>query len=361
MKWSAWAWLALGLCGAVGACGEDERPASVSRFSRPGDGGHGNVTDPVRAGEGGTEDVTGGEAGAEATAGSSGADPDPIIDIPDGCLTGDTLNPHEVYVMGPRTGCDTLISHPSCRHIATAAIDCDGHAIQLAPDGRVLYLLEGELHQYECDECEYTYQEPTLNLHDLFVNDEVLESPCADRATRFLASPEGKHLFVCSDTSVSIDWLDADGNLVYSHIATHELLLHLGYGGYGLTEDLVVDLKTGATTEIVGLPVFHSQMASRAVQPDKFLLAIRDDYGEDQLWEIEPSGMATMLGVYPDLPTDVTAHDGVLDPSGALFQTGSQGVDHVIFRRTLDGAVANLNVQEDTVIVGVHEELLTGP
>jgi hypothetical protein len=264
--------------------------------------------------------------------------------------------------MGPRTGCDTLISHPSCRHVATAAIDCDGHAIQLAPNGRVLYLLEGKLHQYACDECEYLYEDPTLNLHELFANDEVLESPCADRATRLLVSPEGNHLFVCNDASVSVDWWDADGNLVYTHINGSELLLHLGYGGYGVTEDLVVDLNNGgATTEIVGLPVFHSQLAWRAVQPDTFLLAIRDDFGEDQLWQIEPNGTASMLGVYPDLPSDVEAGLGVLDPSGALFQRGSQGLDDVMLRRTLDGSVENLKVPEDSVIRGGFEELLTGP
>lgn len=161
----------------------------------------------------------------------------------------------------------------------------------------------------------------------------------------------------------------ASGTVVYT--APQDALLHLGYGDLALTESRIVHLATGAAAAITGLPegTIHTV---RAALPDRFLVVLTPEQSEaggsaQELWQLDSSGAATMLGAFPPLPANATRiapWSSQLDAHGALFQIG-EGLavfEDVIVRREIQGASAVVYDEATNPLVKIHiSALVTGP
>ncbi len=187
--------------------------------------------------------------------------------------------------------------------------------------------------------------------------------PCTDEGfygLRFKVSPEGAVLHTCKENPLV--WYDESGDVAYDNAG--DALLHLGYGGQALTTTRVVDLATMTSVDVIGLP-YAPIITIRALPPDRFRVVV-DVNNAQELWEIDPTGTATLAGTYPATPAGYSpVSDGArLDPAGALFQMAHQnGVfNDVIFRREPGGAAEIIYDETTDPQVKLHiSSLLTEP
>lgn len=312
---------------------------------------------------------TGGAGGAGATAGTSGGTAGtPVSDasLPPRCsreLMTDLFDPGEVYVtLTARRGvCGGAIVHWNCPEVAVAGFPCDVNGnvanseSQIRPtEGRLLFRAAGALREFRCDACPYVAgtdwpADPLAN--DIVVPTGCVPSDAAAIAPRFLVAPSGLVLFECDGF-----WRDALGQIYPAN------LVHLGYGGVALTTTEFVDLSTGHSTPITGLPRGIAFSRIRAVFPDKFwVVQSSSPSPETTLWQIDSTGVATTLGTYPQLPPYVAMVDGregALDKDGALYEFGTSQPplrETLILRREVAG-------RSDVVYTGRSSfELNEGP
>jgi hypothetical protein len=227
-----------------------------------------------------------------------------------------------------------------------------------------------EIREFHCDDCPYLGANANAYPSNGPANDPVVPAPCALGLTgAFLIDPEGSLFFQCG-----AEWMDEGGRVVYS--SGDSALAHLGYGGLALTRGTigwyevsgVVDLGTGETAPVVGLPD-GNVYARRAVSPDRFLVFfVPEDASSldvSQLWEIAPDGSATHRGDYPPFPTEVGPAPGaMLLPDGVLFQmaNGPRIVHDAIVRREIGGVSEVVYTEANDPHVKIHiSGLLTGP
>jgi hypothetical protein len=331
-----------------------------------GSGGRSPAGGASTSGDGGgsssTEITTSTGAGGEVPTGGTPL-PGPITDV---------FDPAEVYLLGtvqPGSSGRDAMAHWSDPF--TGAIGFIGsyspETASLQTNGKLIYVRNGVVREFVCDQCPYVGSYP--NGSDL--NDVVYATPpCVSPAwlESLKVGPSGEWLHGCS-VAFDDEWYDANGVLVYGDV--DDKLVHLGYSNLALTESRVVDLASGTSEPIVGLPG-TMVLAARALAPASFRVAVAgvDESEPPELWEIDATGLATLVGVYPTPPLGFTVHNyfphqsHALEPSGALLQIGNgPGVfQDVIVRREL-GASAVVVYDEDTnPTVQIHiSRLVTGP
>jgi hypothetical protein len=291
--------------------------------------------------------------------------PPPVCD--GDLLTGDALEPHEVYLAGTLSegACyRDALAHWSTPDDAVGGFDCyfgggDNARIR-ASDGRLVYSMtfEGLLREFHCDSCPIAPQAyPNTPLN----NDVVLPTPaCVPEDTtqmQFLLSPEGEHYYRCSQWEG--DWYDAAGEVVYT--SEVDTLLHIGRCGLALTTQAVVDLTSGTSAPIVGLPL-GDPMTVRIAPEGGFWVVMTPE--QPELWHVGVDGVATSLGLYPQVPPDHQAGKGVLDGCGGLYQItyGPEVFVDLILRREIGGDTETVYTEKMDPLVKIHiSSLVTGP
>jgi hypothetical protein len=371
--------IAFGGCAVLGVlfawaagCGQpptlQHAPPLVGSAAGTGGAEASTSTTHASAGSGGTTTGTGGGS----TTSSTGS----------GILFGsDVLSPDQVYLAGTLAegscGRDAIV-HWSSPNVGATGFDCyfDERTAKIRPtDGRLLYVntFEDELREFSCDDCPFTAQS-AMYPPKVLDNDTVLSTLPCDPATNpmsaFLISPDdGSVLHTCQADAFT--WYDATGAIAYASVMKDDQLLHLGHGGKALTESRVIDLLTQAAVSITGLPANQNVDFVRALAPDKFLVVLEPptgapDHDAQELWSIDATGVATMLGVYPPLPAGTTASSFSisLDSSGALFEFGEGAMvfEDIILRRIVGGASEVVYDEANKPLVKIHiSALVTGP
>ncbi|KYG05079.1 hypothetical protein BE21_42995 [Sorangium cellulosum] len=354
--------------------------ACTANGEPPAEAGSGGDVSTAGGGDGATAGAAGG-AGGDGGGGEGGGDGEggagPECDGAPVTLTGDVLDPGQVYLDGTleEGACYmSAVAHWSTPSSAVVGFPChfDGRNAQIRPtDGRLIYLDSEDdvLLEFRCEGCPYDGGEYPLGPR---ANDPVLPTPPCEEDilayTHFLISPEGAVLHRCRVDAPT--WYDPSGNEVYAD--PDSPLLHLGHGGLALTERSVVDLATSASTPIVGLPE-RKVHTVRAKAPDRFLVVIDEEAdrppeeSRQELWEVDGTGTATRLGAFPPLPAGVLSVYAIgakLDACGGLLQIGEADDDSsdVIVRREIGGASEVVYTEATEPLVRMHgASLITGP
>jgi hypothetical protein len=226
--------------------------------------------------------------------------------------------------------------------MALVGFDCyvDNAKAVIATDGTLLYLntFEWLLRSFGCDGCpdwlpEMEYPDDVLD------NDLVLDTPPCnpddEHLSQFWTNPTGQRIHRCY-------WE------TYWDEAGQALAALDGPSSYGADDQVLswpnlVDIYTGEVVPIVG-PAHDSELlTSRADPAGGFWMALELDE-ESTLWQVDGSGVATLMGVYPavpqgiEIPAFIDPEDGRerMDNSGGLFELAG-GVDSPIL--AVDGAV----------------------
>jgi hypothetical protein len=370
-------WIALG-AGAAGACSEViivdgdgeaySSATSTASVAQSGSGaatsvGAGAQTTSVGSGGGATSTTVSTGAGgmtSAVTSGAGGSTPGEISDV---------FDPLEVYLLGTvqpgSSGRDAMAHWADPNTAAIGFIGAyDSETAHVQENGKLIYVHNGDIREFVCDACPYV----GVYANGSDSNDPILPtSACMTSADDIKVGPGGVWLHSCfSDWNEH--WYDAAGVLVYGD--EDDMLLQLGYSNLALTESRVVDLADASSVPIVGLPA-GEVLAVRALAPDAFLLALAgQDDGAAELWQIDATGIATLIGAYPPLPAGYTvqpwfAHrHHALEPTGALLQIGEGPMvfQDVIVRREVGGASTVVYDEATNPVVQIHiSGLVTGP
>lgn len=302
-------------CGArsdLGAGGSAEEPTVA--------GGH-----PAHSGEG----ASGGSGGFGAAS----------------CVpaTSDSFDPREVYFIGttaPSSSSNDVVAHWCDSEIGVAGFDFGASGFAIRPtDGRLIRyeISPNGFFEFHCDTCPFTSATPYPE--DSWLNDIPIPTPGCDQVRGILMSPEGEIVTQCGDDPPI--YLSSAGDVLYPAAdSVDPILLHIGSGGVGLTESFVVDLSTGVSTPIVGLPE-GLRGAARAAEDDGFWVT-RAHEGVMSLFHITGGGTATLVGDYSPPPSSVFVSEdlawlGALDAEHRFFEVGEYLGESVILRRDLSG------------------------
>ncbi|WP_437499187.1 hypothetical protein [Sorangium sp. So ce1099] len=340
---------------ASAGVGGGPRSASAGGGSTSAGAGGGSTSTDASSGSGG--------AGGAVSAGGGGGDPGNISDV---------FDPAEVYLLGTvqpgSSGRDAMAHWSDPNTAAVGFIGAyDRFSARLQDGGKLLYVLAGSVREFVCDACPYvgTY----LNGSD--ANDLVLPTaPCVpnDWIEDIKVGPGGSWIHSCSG-DWNKRWYDASGVMVYGD--EQDMLVHLGYSNLALTQSRVVDLANASSAPIVGLPD-APLLAVRALAPDSFRVALSTDQGSGaaELWQIDATGTATLIGSYPPVPAGYTVQPffphrhHALEATGALLQFGEGPMvfQDVIVRREIGGSSAVVYDEANDPLVQIHiSGLVTGP
>jgi hypothetical protein len=227
--------------------------------------------------------------------------------------------------------------------------------------------------EFVCDDCPYQAPYPSAPS----ANDPVLPAPpCSPNdvwALRFLVAPTGAVLHYCS--APGGNWYSETGAVVFDGAVLanpNDALVHLGYDGLALSQyGTLVDLITSTSTPIVGWNQTSDFVTAKAL-PDGSFLAVWFDldvsasqFVED-LWSINPAGIATKLGTYPGYPPgsqEASPSSYRIDAEGALYTFAiSTNFDHeMIVRRRITGESDILYDESQGVVKIFFASLVTGP
>lgn len=326
--------------------------------------GSGGGSTSAGAGGGSTStNASSGSGGAGGVVSGSGGGPGNISDV---------FDPAEVYLLGtvqPGSSGRDAIAHWSDPNTAAVGFigAYDEFSARLQDDGKLLYVLTGSVREFVCDACPYvgTY------LNGSNANDLVLPTaPCVpnDWIDDIKVGPGGSWVHSCSG-DWNKHWYDSNGVMVYSD--EQDMLVHLGYSNLALTQSRVVDLANASSVPIVGLPN-APLLAVRALAPDSFRVALAAGQGDGaaELWQIDATGTATLIGSYPPVPTGYTVkpffphQHHALEATGALleFGEGPMVFQDVIVRREIGGSSAVVYDEANGPLVQIHiSVLVTGP
>ncbi|WP_437957535.1 hypothetical protein WME76_40490 [Sorangium sp. So ce119] len=377
----------------LGACGAEVLildPGGGSTSSAQADSGGGATSagaggGSTSAGAGGgstSAGAGGGSASAGAGGGSTSTDASSGSGGAGGAVSAgggggpgnisDVFDPAEVYLRGTvqpgSSGRDAMAHWSDPNTAAVGFIGAyDDFSVRLQDGGKLLYVLIGSVREFVCDACPYvgTY----LNGSD--ANDLVLPTaPCVpyDRIEDIKVGPGGSWIHSCAG-DWNKHWYDANGVMVYGD--EHDMLVHLGYSNLALTQSRVVDLANASSVPIVGLPN-APLLAVRALAPDSFRVALATDQdsGAVELWQIDATGTATLIGPYPPVPAGYTVQPffphrhHALEATGALLQIGEGPMvfQDVIVRREIGGSSAVVYDEAKGPLVQIHiSGLVTGP
>jgi hypothetical protein len=287
-------------------------------------------------------------------------------------LPPDILDPKEVYLVGTlvvgSSGFDALAhwSTPSSYNAGFDGYFYGGSATINPVSGRLMYtnVFEYRLREYHRDGGE-DWLPGAPYPRDVLANDPITATPpCvvddssgAAILSGFLVASDGSIYHRCyGGTAV---WYDASGVAVFSGA---DLLL-AGSNQLALTATSIVDLPSGSTTPVTGLPS-GSAITRRATATGFWVVLGSSTANSAELWLIDVAGAATLAGAYPDLPVGIgQAGAGRLDGSGRLFQFArTADYDDVIVRRIVGGDSEIVYDERDKPAVKIHiSYLVTGP
>lgn len=327
-------------------------------------GSGGGSTSAGAGGESTSTDASSGSGGVGgAVSGGGGGGPGNISDV---------FDPAEVYLLGTvqpgSSGRDAMAHWSDPNTAAVGFIGAyDRFSARLQDGGKLLYVLTGSVREFVCDACPYvgTY----LNGSD--GNDLVLPTaPCVpnDWIEDIKVGPGGSWVHSCSG-DWNKHWYDANGVMVYGD--EQDMLVHLGYSNLALTQTRVVNLVNASSVPIVGLPN-AVVLAVRALAPDSFRVALAAGQGDGaaELWQIDATGTATLIGSYPPVPAGYTVQPffphqhHALEATGALLQFGEGPMvfQDVIVRREIGGSSVVVYDEANGPLVQIHiSALVTGP
>jgi hypothetical protein len=251
-------------------------------------------------------------------------------------------------------------------------------------DGRLIYINEDENfpREFHSDECP-VWQPPKTPV-DLLLNDPVVPTPmCPTDASAHPVqdvrlSPEGDLYYECDhsfDGGSGYAWYAPSGALVHQETSTANRLYAITSGKLALIGDFpwqLVHLDSGVTTAISPALPFDSPnlVAVRASSAGGFLVAASAPLGNDaKLWEVTASGVSSLVGSYPSIPSQTMyviggSSNAALDGCGALLQGGfgQTRVEPQIVWRTLDGGSSIVYDEGNNPFVKAgHSLLVTGP
>ncbi|WP_437946434.1 hypothetical protein WME98_37095 [Sorangium sp. So ce296] len=326
--------------------------------------GSGGGSTSAGAGGGSTStNASSGSGGAGGGVSAGGGGPGNISDV---------FDPAEVYLLGTvqpgSSGRDAMAHWSDPNTAAVGFIGAyDEFSARLQDSGKLLYVLAGSVREFVCDACPYvgTY----LNGSD--ANDLVLPTaPCVpnDWIEDIKVGPGGSWIHSCSGDA-NRHWYDSNGVMVYGD--EEDMLVHLGYSNLALTQHRVVDLANASSVPIVGLPN-APLLAVRALAPDSFRVALAtgQESGAVELWQIDATGTATLIGSYPPVPAGYTVQPfsphrhHALEATGALLQLGEGPMvfQDVIIRREIGGSSVVVYDEASGPLVQIHiSGLVTGP
>jgi len=285
-------------------------------------------------------------------------------------LDGGGLNPVDIHIAGTlsEAACYrdalALVSAPN---EASVGFDCyfDERGAKIRPtDGRLLYTntFEDVLREYHCDECVYRGSYPA----NVLGNDTVVPTPCpksTDRLIQFEISADGEVFHRCSGSAAV--WRDNQG--VGFNTGTANVIA-FGAGGWTFTESRLINNRTNTSLPITGLRSFFAAevVAVRWRPPDAWMLVLANNPSPPELWLVNITGAAQLVGTYPPPPPQTTAGFGSeLDGTGRLFQIGSDTTANftdIIVRREVGGVSTVVYTEASNPLVKLHiSDLVTGP
>lgn len=274
-------------------------------------------------------------------------------DVPSG-----VFDPAEVYIFGTiaegSCGRDA-VAHVSNPEVAAAGFDCyvNERGSQIRPDGRLLYTntFEDLLREFHCDDCPgWGRGKPYPS--GVLANDPKLATKPCDTVSAFLVGVTGDRLHACKGA-----WYDEAGRVL-------PLTQPLSYGYHDkvLTATAVVDIKTGQTAPIMGLP--SGILTTRVAGPTGFWVAVATS-PEPELWEVSEDGSVKRLTPYAAPPAGYRAGAGArLDGRGNLYQEGDGPMtfEDIVLYRGLDGTSKVVYTEASNPFVKLHiSSLVTGP
>ena len=336
----------LGLTFACGACSSREKAPPLWN-SHSGVGGG--------AGTGGAD--TSGNSDASAGAGNAAAT---------GSLS--ELNPNDVYLLGQLNaiyGWHALAHYSTPNTYAVAFPDqFDQFNLQIV--GSKLYYVDHsdfQLWQFEPDQVLSNVlvdQYPT-NMKD---NDVLIDTPPCNTTggglSNFTAGPEGNFVYVCFQGG---NWYEA-GEAVYRP-DTGEYLLALGYDHLALftgSNYIIADLMKRESHPIDNISIISNVRTVRAI-PGGFLVILKNDSAQFELWEVHADGTDVLKGTYPPLPDGI--EDAYLDErmtaDGTRYHFGTANSGDVLLRSTIDGLNDIVYSEESSLVKVRVAELVTGP
>jgi hypothetical protein len=338
-------------------CSEPERPPRLDRGPTPGFAG---AADP---------------AGSPATpvTTNSGSSSASAANLPQG-----PFDPNEIYVFGQAGGCPGSIgslSRPAWYSLGVAGCDVrQGTTVGLFK-GNVLYVWpvfdDVQFRVYGPDSEGSVLPDSFPDAETMLANDPLVDTPAREpnSPTRFFASP--------------------DGHLVYEgHLSLYEgetllnldILTTAALGNDGLVLQNAGDLYVGhmgdASTNLASTPVSNlgsvNLLAVRSEAAGFRVVVVQEPWTLDtpaELWEVDGTGAATLLGAYPQMPADVSSgwatEPGVLSPSGEFYQLiNDVSVSrYYVVRRTVAGesAVVYPTTDPPSVVSPGYGMLFTGP
>jgi len=292
--------------------------------------------------------------------------------LPDGVGSG-ILDPDEVYLLG-------TLAEGSARRAAVAHYLAPDRPVvgftrihrrnaQVRSDGTLIYMntFEDILREFHCDACP-GFSRGDSYPRDVLANDTILPTPPCDpdvprmELRDFLLGPDGRRIHRCG---VSRTWYDPSGAVVASGVTP----LVLGWDDHALLNGAVLDLASGATTTITGLPTDPAcrTIARRADASGGFLVGIDCMSGGTTLHSITHEGVATLEGVYPAPPSGYTIRlEQRISGDRALvsFALGPSAAEDAIIRRTIEGVSEVVYTEEmtpsPTVLIHISG-LVSGP
>lgn len=297
-------------------------------------------------------------------------------------LTGDVLDPNEVYVAGPIYmgncgGGGEVLAHWSDLDHVVMGFECYSlpELGQVQPsDGHLVYKADsGSYREFRCDGCPF---QGTLPQNPI-VNDPLVPTlGCGAQANPYpwlLVAPDGPPLHTCLAATPG-PWFDPTGNIVFqsNNPDPYDAPMHLGYGGIAITESFkLIDLTTSTVITPIGLPLTERFAVRALPPPDAFLVVLGHDMtmgldGSQDVWKIDRNGVMTLVGPLPPLPfyTQISgSQPTVIDGHGAVFQFGLHSQDgDVVLRRTVGGTsdiIFSLKDKHTIMFAGIG--LVTGP
>lgn len=304
-------------------------------------------------------DTTGSSSATSSSTGEPQVPALPFLpaECPGDVLTGDILDPNEVYIFGtvePGVGGREAISHWSTPDHAVVGFShgSDNSTGIRRTDGRLLYADVGEgVRRFHCDDCPWVpeSQYPSNSL----ANDPIIDD-CAGPGdfVRVVVAPDLGHLYRCGGT-----WFGASGEPRYAEEFGE--LLHLGHDEWALTETGVVNLEDSSFSEFIGLPE-GEPIAIRADPTGGFFVAA-GDYANPELFHVDLDGRAVSMGLFPPLPSDGNIFfDAALDGCLALYEIATSPID-VVYRRAIGDETRVVYSEATDPVVKLHSsKLLSG-
>jgi hypothetical protein len=300
----------------------------------------------------------------------AGAGPDhsggPAPVGPDECAALRVLNPNDVYILGTliegQAQFDALAhwSDPN-RALVGFPGGLEEESVVIHPiDGTLFYMESfGDNYRFQSGRCLLRgdslpgYPEPGANA------DPIVPFPCEPRTygRTLLINPQGAIAVDCVDS-----WRDLEGRVLY---AGQLQVLSYGSPGRLLTREGVFSIDEQALHPFVGLPDISERYprAWRAVSERFwFVLPAEDSEFDRELWAIDASGVATLVGRYA--PSDmVPGYGNAIAADGTLFETvfAAGVINDYIQRRTFTSSELVYDEAGDPLVKLHGSRLVTAP